>query len=305
MEDSLDPEISLCPRCGAMALPGRTSCHMCYAPLSPMTPACEKQQSVNRNASCPDDTYQIGDVSSVALPQITSDDPASQLTDNEATLSDHDDEPAVPPSATLICQPVSLPIPDFLNPRTIRKYARRCRMSRWFAVIRMTVLSLLIASAFGVPYVMYRQYLQKIPSPVQQMHQSAMTYASAINKRDYEWVYDHTLWRSHFGRLFTNANDIKHFCHHPDRFNSQKLRYLAEIWQMKHTVVSGGTQIGRNSIACHFNEFAVRRRMYTLTFTKDSDGQWLWDICYDIRLTPTDIPLLNNIIAKSRLQTNR
>lgn len=305
MEDSLDPEIPLCRRCGAAVIPGRTSCHMCYAPIFPISLPSVEQIAINLNIVHTDDSYETTDVDEVPMSQNSAAPQYSEQIVVEAAGSPEDESSSTPPLIQPKYQPVSLQLPDFLNPRIIRKYARRYRMSRWFVFMRRIVIVLLIASVISIPYAMYRRYLQSIPNPVQQTHQSAKQYATAINQRDYQWLFDHTLWRAHFGRLMTNASDIKHLCHHPDRFNSQKLRYLAEIWQMKHTVVSDGTQIGRNSIACRFTESNAKRHVYTLTFTKSTNGQWMWDICYDIRLTPNDIPLLNNIIAKSRLQSNR
>lgn len=193
-------------------------------------------------------------------------------------------------------------LPDFLRYDAVRSYYRKHRVKKFFKPIKLSMILgwLVMCIILTVGYAGWR-YAPKSSTYEQQAKAMAASLALAINERDYQTIYDNTMWIEHFKKVFQSSEDIKHFCQQTDKMNSLKLTNLAELWQMKHTVVVGGKRIGRNSIGYTFTETSGSRRSYRFTVTRTPSGRWFWDISYDYRLAPSDIPLLNNIVVRSRL----
>lgn len=293
--------LATCPRCGVIAVPGRTSCHMCYALLDPPLPTATANEVVTHEPPLTDTAaatsctptpiyteangqYDISEQLPALQHETTTDNVIQSEADHSNTINE----------STL---------PDFLRYDAVRQYYRKHRIRKIFSRIRLKYLAHWLLAGFVITlgYAAWR-YAPKPLTDEQQARATATAFATAINTHDYQWVYDHTLWKEHFQAAFKSNSDIRRFCQQPGRFDSVKLRNLAELWQMKHTVVDGGKHIGRNSISYTFKDASDPRLNHRFTVTRTPSSRWLWDISYDYRLAPSDIPLLNHIIVRSRLQ---
>ncbi len=194
-------------------------------------------------------------------------------------------------------------LPEFLRYGAVKRVRgkRKTSRARLHAMLHRITGWLLVLFILALSYAAWL-YKPMIASEQQAATATAAKLALAINERDYDIVYQSTLWKHHYKHAFRDTTDISRFCRNLDRKQSDKLNHLAELWQMKHTVVVSGKLIGRNSIGYTFIDTSDKQRKYQFTLTRTPSNRWMWDIAYDYRLTPSDIPLLNRIMVQSRQQ---
>lgn len=210
-------------------------------------------------------------------------------------------EASVPLSLRL--PPIEEILPEFLKYKSVMKHRlyRKKSRARLRGILRRITCWLL---ALFVVVLAYTAWLHNpmIASDQQTATSTAARLALAINDRDYELLYNSTIWTDHYRQAFHSSSDIDRFCRNQNKAQSFKLHHLAELWQMKHTVVVSGKLIGLNSIGYTFIDTSSKQQKFQFTLTRTPSKRWMWDIAYDYRLAPSDIPLLNHIMVQSRLQ---
>ncbi|MHB1460608.1 MAG: hypothetical protein ACYC1M_04925 [Armatimonadota bacterium] len=194
-------------------------------------------------------------------------------------------------------------LPEFLRYGSVKKYrmSRRKTRIRLRGIIHSITVWLLVLFVIALAYTAWL-HKPMIASEKQKATNTAARLALAINERDYAEVYRNTLWTDHYKQAFRSSADINRFCQNLNQTQSFRLHHLAELWQMKHTVVVSGKLIGRNSIGYTFIDTSSDQQTFQFTLTRTPSKRWMWDIAYDYRLAPSDIPLLNHIMVQSRLQ---
>lgn len=194
-------------------------------------------------------------------------------------------------------------LPEFLRSDAVKRNRgkRNKSRARLRALLHRTTGWILVLFILALSYAAWL-HKPMFASEQQAATATAARLALAINERDYAEIYRSTIWKDHYKQAFRSSLDIDRFCQNRNYFQSFKLTHLAELWQMKHTVVVSGKLIGRNSIGYTFIDTSSKQRKFQFTLTRTPSRRWMWDIAYDHRLSPSDIPLLNHIMVQSRLQ---